>query len=145
MNDLIQILRKTLATNFTLYLKTHMFHWNVEGANFNDYHAFWATIYEDLFDQTDLLAEYIRQSGEYAPGSLTVYSQISSVKDEDGYPKAQEMFTKFLSDNDQLIILYTQLYQAAEKAEQYQISDYASQRLAAHKKHAWMTRSMLKA
>ena len=145
MNELITQLRKVLATNFALYLKTQMFHWNVEGPNFNDYHAFWAGVYTDLYEQNDLIAEYIRQAGEYAPGSLTVYSEISEVKDEEGYPGAKDMFARFLSNNDVMITLYTQLYQIAEQSEEYQISDYASQRLAAHKKHAWMARSILKA
>lgn len=145
MNDLIEQLRKTLASNFVLYLKTHMFHWNVEGPNFSEYHEFWADIYGDLYAQSDVLAEYIRQAGEYSPGSLTVYSEISSIKDEEGFPNAEEMFKKFLSDNDVMITLYNQLYAVAEKAQQYQISDYAAQRLGQHRKHAWMTRSYLKA
>lgn len=145
MNELIQSLRKTLATNFALYLKTHMFHWNVEGPNFNDYHAFWSGIYEDLFGQTDTLAEFIRQTGEYAPGSLSVYSEISEVRDEEGFPKANEMFIQFLLDNQTMIRLYEELYHAAEASHEHQISNYAADRLAAHKKHAWMTRSLLKA
>lgn len=144
MNELITQLRKVLATNFALYLKTHMFHWNVEGQNFNDYHAFWAGVYEDLFDQSDVLAEYIRQAGEYAPGSLSVYSQISDVKDEEGYPKANDMFIQFLLDNQTMIRLYEQLYEVAEQQHEHQISNYAAERLGAHKKHAWMTRSILK-
>lgn len=145
MNDLIQSLRKTLASNFALYLKTQMFHWNVEGPNFNDYHAFWAGVYTDLYEQNDLIAEYIRQAGEYSPGSLSVYSEVSDVKDEEGFPKANEMFVKFLLDNQTMIRLYEELYAAAEATKDYQISDFCAQRLAAHKKHAWMTRSLLKA
>lgn len=145
MNDLIQSLRKTLASNFALYLKTHMFHWNVEGPNFSDYHAFWSGVYEDIFDQTDILAEFIRQAGEYAPGSLSVYSQISDVKDEEGFPKAEQMFMQFLVDNATMIRLYEQLYHVAEENHEHQISNYAADRLAAHKKHAWMVRSILKA
>ena len=144
MNELIQQLRKVLATNFSLYLKTHMFHWNVEGPNFNDYHAFWAGVYEDVFAQNDILAEYIRQAGEYAPGSLTVYSQITDVTDEEGFPSAMEMFRKFQIDNQKMIDLYDRLYHVAESNHEHQISNYAADRLAAHKKHAWMVRSILK-
>lgn len=121
-----------------------MFHWNVEGPNFNDYHAFWAGVYTDLYEQNDALAEFIRQSGEYAPGSLSVYSEISKIKDEENFPKDTVMFATFLSNNDTMITLYNQLYDAAEEAKEYQISNYAAERLAAHKKHAWMTRSLLK-
>ena len=145
MNDLIQTLRTTLASNFALYLKTHMFHWNVEGSNFAEYHEFWSGVYEDLFAQSDVLAEYIRQAGEYAPGSLSVYSEISEVKDEEGFPKAEQMFNQFMADNATMINVYDRLYKAAEAAEQFQISDYAAQRLGVHRKHAWMVRSYLKA
>ena len=145
MNELIVQLRKVLATNFSIYLKTHMFHWNVEGPNFNDYHAFWAGVYSDLFDQSDVLAEYIRQAGAYAPGSLTVYSQISDVSDEEGFPSAMAMFQQFQLDNQKMIDLYEQLYHVAEENHEHQISNYAADRLGAHKKHAWMARSILKA
>ncbi len=144
MTELVTSLRTTLASNFALFLKTQMFHWNVEGPNFNDYHTFWAGVYEDLYDQNDVIAEFIRQLGEYAPGSLSVYSQISKVTDEENFPKAEVMFAKFLVDNDTMITLYNQLYDAAEKAQEFQISDFCAQRLAAHKKHAWMARSILK-
>lgn len=144
MSELAISLRTTLASNFALYLKTHMFHWNVEGPNFSEYHEFWSDIYEDLFDQNDMLAEFIRQLGEYAPGSLSIYSEISKVSDEESFPKTEEMFTKFLSDNDTMIRLYNELYDAAEKAQEYQISDFCAQRLGAHKKHAWMVRSIQK-
>lgn len=144
MNDLTLALRRTLASNFALYLKTHMFHWNVECDNFTEYHEFWSDIYNDLFDQSDVLAEYIRQLGEYAPGSLTVYSQISSINDEEGYPSAEDMFKKFLIDNQTMITLYENLYHVAEAAHEHQISNYVADRLGAHKKHAWMVRSFLK-
>jgi starvation-inducible DNA-binding protein len=144
MNKLVEQLRKVLASNFTLYLKTQMFHWNVEGPHFSDYHEFWADVYTDLYEQNDLLAEFIRQSNEYAPGSLEVYKELSLIQDEEGFPKAKEMFSRFLSNNDVMITLYNQLYKLAEESEEYQISDFCAQRLAAHKKHAWMVRSILK-
>lgn len=140
-----EILRKVLATNFALYLKTHMFHWNVEGKNFSEYHAFWSGVYEDLFAQSDILAEYIRQLGEYAPGSLSVYAEISSVKDEESFLNAEQMFNQFMVDNATMIRLFEELYNVAEQNHEHQISNYAADRLGAHKKHAWMVRSLLKA
>lgn len=144
MNKLIEQLRKILATNFALYLKTHMFHWNVEGPNFNDYHAFFSGVYEDLFAQSDILAEFIRQLNEKAPGSLSVYQSESLVKDEEGFPSAEEMFAKLAYDTQTMITLYEQLYNVAEEANEHQISNYAADRMAAHKKTAWMVRSILK-
>jgi starvation-inducible DNA-binding protein len=145
MNDLIVALRTTLASNFALYLKTHMFHWNVEGPNFVEYHDFWSNVYEDLFAQSDVLAEFLRQANVYAPGSLKVYSEISIIKDEEAFPNSQQMFQQFTIDNALMIELYNKLYEAAEAAKQYQISDYAAERLGVHKKHAWMVRSYQKA
>lgn len=144
MNDLIVALRTTLASNFALYLKTHQFHWNVEGPHFNDYHEFWSNIYEDLFAQSDFLAEFIRQEGQYAPGSLQIYSEISKVKDEELFLSEKGMFSTFLKDNEMMISLYESLYEIAEKEKAYQISDYAAGRLGAHKKHAWMVKSISK-
>jgi starvation-inducible DNA-binding protein len=145
MNELIQQLRTLLATNFTLFLKTQMFHWNVEGSDFPQYHDFLANTYTDFYAQNDVLAEYIRIQGQYAPGSLSVYSQISKVKDEEGFPSATGMMTQLSLDNQVMVNLYQDLFDVAEAAKEHGISDYASQRLDAHKKLAWMLRSILKA
>jgi starvation-inducible DNA-binding protein len=144
MNKLIEQLRKVLTSNFALYLKTHMFHWNIEGSDFPEYHSFFGDVYDDLWNQTDTLAEFIRQLDEKAPGSLTVYSQQSLIKDEEGFPGAMEMFQKLQADTQTMITLYEQLYHVAEEAHEHQISNYAADRLAAHKKTAWMVRSILK-
>lgn len=145
MNELIQTLRTLLATNFTLYLKAQMFHWNIEGANFPQYHDFFGDVYSDLYEQNDLLAEYIRIQGAYAPGSLAVYSQISQVEDEEGFLAAMGMMTKLSTDNQIMIGLYQRLFDVAEEFKEHGLSDYAAQRLDAHKKLAWKLRSILKA
>jgi starvation-inducible DNA-binding protein len=145
MNELIQQLRTLLATNFTLFLKTQMFHWNVEGSDFPQYHEFFADAYADFYAQNDTLAEYIRIQGQYAPGSLSVYSQISQVKDEEGFPSATGMMAQLAVDNQVMINLYQGLFDVAETAKEHGISNYAADRLDAHKKLAWMLRSILKA
>ena len=144
MNKLVEQLRKVLTSNFALYLKTHMFHWNVEGADFPEYHDFFGDVYADLWAQTDTLAEFIRQLDEKAPGSLSVYAQQSQIKDEETFPGPMEMFQKLQADTQTMITLYQGLYDAAEEAREHQISNYAADRLAAHKKTAWMVRSILK-
>lgn len=121
-----------------------MFHWNIEGADFPEYHDFFGDVYADLWAQTDTLAEFIRQLDEKAPGSLTVYAQQSLIKDEEGFPDTMEMFQKLQADTQTMITLYEQLYHAAEESHEHQISNYAADRLAAHKKTAWMVRSILK-
>jgi starvation-inducible DNA-binding protein len=92
-----------------------------------------------------VLAEYIRIQDQYAPGSLSVYSEISKVKDEEGFPSATGMMSQLALDNQVMINLYQDLFDVAEAAKEHGISDYASQRLDAHKKLAWMLRSILKA
>ena len=144
MNDLIQHLRTLLATNFTLFLKVQMFHWNVEGPNFPQYHEFFGDAYQDLYSQNDTIAEYLRILNTKAPGSLTVYSQISKIQDEEGFESARGMMSRLLSDNDVMISMYKTLFDLAEEVEEHGISDYAAQRLDAHKKLAWMLRSILK-
>lgn len=144
MNNLIQTLRTLLATNFTLYLKTQMFHWNVEGPDFPQYHDFFAEVYGDIYEQNDRLAEYIRIKGFNAPGSLSVYNQISLIKDEDSFPIASAMMTQLLSDNEIMISLFERLYEVAEETKDHGISNYATERLDAHGKLAWKLRSILK-
>lgn len=145
MTPLVQLLRTLLATNFTLFLKTQMFHWNIEGSNFPQYHEFFGEVYQDLYAQNDTLAEYIRIQGQYAPGSLTVYSEISEIKDEEGFQSATGMMAQLAVDNQVMINLYQRLFDAAEEVKEHGLSDYAAQRLDAHKKLAWMLRSILKA
>lgn len=145
MDQLIQHLRTLLATNFTLFLKVQMFHWNVEGPNFPQYHDFFGDVYKDLYSQNDVIAEYLRVLNEKAPGSLIVYSEISKIQDEEGFDTAEQMMSRLLSNNDVMISMYKTLFTLAEEAEEYGISDYAAQRLDAHKKLAWMLRSILKA
>ena len=144
MNKLVEQLRKVLTSNFALYLKSHMFHWNIEGRDFPEYHDFFDGVYNDLWSQTDTLAEFIRQLDEKAPGSLSVYLQTSLIKDEEGFPDTMEMFQKLQADTKTMITLYEQLYHVAEEMHEHQISNYAADRLAAHKKTAWMVRSILK-
>jgi starvation-inducible DNA-binding protein len=145
MNELIQHLRTLLATNFTLFLKVQMFHWNVEGPNFPQYHDFFGNAYQDIYAQNDVLAEYLRALNEKAPGSLKVYTEISKIQDEEGFDAAEKMMSRLLSDNDVMISMYKTLFNLAEEAEEHGISDYAAQRMDAHKKLAWMLRSILKA
>lgn len=122
-----------------------MFHWNVEGSDFPQYHEFFADAYQDFYTQNDVLAEYIRIQGQYAPGSLTVYSEISEIKDEEGFPSAAGMMAQLAADNQVMINLYLKLFDTAEASREHGLSDYAAQRLDAHKKLAWMLRSILKA
>lgn len=144
MNELIEALKTAHSTNFALYLKAHNYHWNVEGSDFPMYHAFFSDFYEEVFDANDKLAELIRTLDDYAPGSLSEFSKRSSIADETGHPSTGQMIGKLYTDNQSLLSDLTIAYKIAEKFSEFGISNALQDRIEAHKKHAWMLRSMLK-
>ena len=144
MNELVEALKSLHASNFALYLKAHNFHWNVEGDDFPMYHSFFSDYYEEVFDATDVIAELIRTLDEYAPGSLSEFLKRSSVKDETGHLTTDQMIRILFADNQSVIAELTAAYKIAERFSEFGISNALQDRITAHKKHAWMLRSMTK-
>lgn len=144
VNELAQQLKIVLASTFSLYLKTHNFHWNVEGPYFSDYHKFFGDMYNELWDSIDLTAEKIRMLDQYTPGSLTRFSELSVVEDQTKIPSAQAMIRELLADNQKVIVELNKAFHIADKADQQAIADYLTARLDAHAKHAWFLRSLSK-
>lgn len=144
MDELIQQLKVSLSSTFAFYLKAHNFHWNVEGPNFPQYHRFLRKLYEEVFGSIDDFAENLRRLGAYAPGSFTRFSELSIIEDEVKIPTADVMMNKLLADNQQLISQIETTYELAEQAHEHGLSNFLAERLDAHKKHAWMLRSILK-
>ena len=91
MEQLILQLKRILATSFAMYLKSHNFHWNVEGPDFPEYHEFLGNLYEEVYGSVDEIAEKIRMLGAYAPGSFVRYSELSEIDDEVNVPVASQM------------------------------------------------------
>ena len=144
MNELIEALKTVQATNFALYLKAHNYHWNVEGSDFPMYHSFFSSFYEEVHGAVDTIAELIRTLDEYAPGSLIEFSKRSNITDELGHPGVQQMVGNLFAGNQTLITDLVAAYKLAEKFSEFGISNALQDRIEAHKKHAWMLRSMLK-
>lgn len=142
METLIQQMRTILGTNFGLYFKSHTFHWNVTGANFNDYHAFLGAFYTQVFGNTDLIAEKIRMLGQYAPTSLGRMLELSDIEEEDVIPDALEMFRRLSRDNDRFIFHLRAGIRAADTAGEPAISNFLQDLLDQHQKHAWMLKSI---
>jgi starvation-inducible DNA-binding protein len=145
METLVQQLRVILGTNFSLYFKAHSFHWNVEGPNFNDYHAFLGALYNQIWANTDLIAEKLRMLGVYAPpslGRLLEYSDVSS--DAITIPDARMMFMELKVDNDRMITNLRAGIDAADEANEPAIGNFLQDLLDQHQKHAWMINSLLK-
>ncbi|MFN3401677.1 MAG: Dps family protein, partial [Ferrovibrio sp.] len=93
-------LSRLLADTYTLYLKTHNYHWNVEGPMFQTLHTMFELQYTELALAVDLIAERIRALGHYAPGSYAQYAKLSSIKEETGVPGAQDMIKDLVKGNE---------------------------------------------
>ena len=136
-------LSKLLADTYTLYLKTHNFHWNVEGPMFNTLHVMVETQYNELALAVDAIAERIRALGHPAPGSYAAYSKLSSIKEETGTPKAEEMIRQLVDGQEAVARTARAVFPSAEKAGDEPTADLLTQRLQIHEKTAWMLRSLL--
>jgi starvation-inducible DNA-binding protein len=144
METLIEQLKVILGTNFALYLKAHNFHWNIEGTNFPQYHEFLGDLYNSIWEQNDDIAEHIRQLDSYAPGSFTRFLELSAIEEELNIPQALEMMSILKDDNDKFIIQLRAGIVVAEQANEPAVGNFLQDLLAAHQKHAWMLRSIIK-
>jgi starvation-inducible DNA-binding protein len=136
-------LSRLLADTYTLYLKTHYFHWNVTGPMFQTLHLMFETQYTELALAVDLIAERIRALGFPAPGSYTEYAKLSSIPETTGVPKATEMIKLLVEGQEAVCRTARSIYAAAEKASDEPTADLLTQRLQLHEKTAWMLRSLL--
>ena len=144
MEDLRKALKIAFASEFAFYLKAHYFHWNVEGADFAQYHELFGTIYNEVYDTIDIFAENIRKAGGYTPGSFERFSMLSKIEDETNIPPALEMVAQLLEDSDKMANLFGMVYQISEKYNEIGLSNYLAERQDAHRKHSWMLRATLK-
>ena len=133
-----------LADSYTLYLKTHNYHWNVRGPMFTTLHTLFETQYTELALAVDEIAERIRSVGHVAPGSYTEFSQLSTVKEASGgVPKATDMIEQLSADQDAVVQSAKRLFAVAEEAGDQASADLAVRRMDVHEKNAWMLRSHL--
>jgi len=136
-------LSRVLADTYTLYLKTHNFHWNVTGPQFNALHNMFMTQYTEMATAVDDLAERIRALGFPAPGSYRQYAELSSITEETGMPSAQEMIEQLVVGNETVAKTARDVFPIAEDANDQPTADLLTQRMQVHEKTAWMLRSML--
>jgi starvation-inducible DNA-binding protein len=141
LTDNLKIL---LATTNVLSIKAQNFHWNVEGDNFPQYHAFFDGYYTEVYASIDRVAEYIRTLDAYTPGSLTRYAELSVIQDQTKIPRAVLMFQELYQDNGIMIELLNGIFISATEENKQGIANFIAERLDAHNKHAWMLRSILK-
>ncbi len=136
-------LSRLLADSYILYLKTHSFHWNVEGPMFNTLHQMFMDEYTELWNALDLIAERIRALGFYAPGSYKKYSELSSISEAEDTMPAQNMIHQLLEGHEAVAKTARSVLPVAEAANDEATLDLLTQRLQLHEKTAWMLRSLL--
>ena len=141
---LADLLKVYLASTFAYYLKAHYFHWNVEGPDFGELHKFLSKIYEDAFDAIDPIAEYIRTTDEYAPGSLSRYLELTQIPDQTKVPRARLMLEELLADTQTMINLSRQVFEAAAAEGREDVANFAAERQSQHGKYQWQLKSYLK-
>jgi starvation-inducible DNA-binding protein len=132
-----------LADSYTLYLKTHNFHWNVTGPMFKTLHLMFEQQYTELALAVDLVAERIRALGHAAPGSYTQFARLSSVEEETSVPRTEDMIRQLLQGQETVARTARRVLPIAEHAGDQVTMDLLTQRLQVHEKNAWMLRSLL--
>jgi len=141
---LSDLLKQLLATQYAFVIKAQFFHWNVEGPDFSQYHKFFGKVYEEVYEALDPTAEYIRILEEYTPGSFERFQELSLISGQTKVPRDRLMITELLADNQTLIDLLNQCFDAADAEDQQGIADFVAGRIDAQGKHGWMLKSFLK-
>lgn len=140
---IVEGLSRLLADSYTLYLKTHNFHWNVTGPMFNTLHLMFEAQYTELADAVDIIAERIRALGHFAPGTYREFGRLSSVSEAEGVPMAQDMIRQLVEAHETVIRTARQLFPVVQDANDEASADLLTQRMQLHEKTAWMLRSLL--
>ncbi|MGN6091867.1 MAG: Dps family protein [Luteibacter jiangsuensis] len=137
-------LARLLADTYSLYLKTHNFHWNVTGPQFNSLHAMFETQYNALWLAADEVAERIRILDIFAPGSYSQFAKLTSIKEESGVPEWKEMVAQLVEGHEIAAATSRDTIKAAEAVGDEGTADMVTGRLKDHEKTAWMLRSLRK-
>jgi starvation-inducible DNA-binding protein len=141
--EIAEGLSRLLADTYTLYLKTHNFHWNVTGPMFQTLHLMFETQYTELALAVDLIAERIRSLGFPAPGTYSEYAKLSSIEETPGVPKADEMIRLLVAGQEAVVRTARSIFPIVDEANDEPTADLLTQRMQIHEKTAWMLRSLL--
>ena len=136
-------LSRLLADSYTLYLKTHNFHWNVTGPMFSTLHVLFEQHYTELALAVDEIAERIRALGFPAPGSYAQFSELSCIAEETGVPSATEMVRQLVSGQEAVARTARSIFDAVDAARDEPSADLLTQRMQVHEKNAWTLRMIL--
>jgi starvation-inducible DNA-binding protein len=143
MEDLLNSSKIAFASEFSFYLKAHNYHWNVTGPDFLEYHQLFGGIYEEVYGSIDEFAEKIRSLGSFVPASLSRFSMLTQVADENQLPTKEGMVAELLQDNEKIIKILKMVYDRAEAAGEHGFSNFLAERMDAHRKHGWMLKASI--
>lgn len=132
-----------LADTYTLYLKTHNYHWNVQGPMFATLHAMFETQYVELALAVDQIAERIRSLGAPAPGTYREFAGLANVAEDTDRPSAVDMVARLVAAHETVARTARSAFPVVEGAHDAPSADLLTQRLQVHEKTAWMLRSLL--
>jgi starvation-inducible DNA-binding protein len=141
--EIAEGLSRLLADSYTLYLKTHKYHWNVTGPMFQTLHLMFETQYNELALAVDLIAERIRALGAPAPGSYREFAALSSITEDDDAPDATEMIRRLVKGQESVVRTARSIFPNVDAANDEPTADLLTQRMQVHEKTAWMLRSLL--
>lgn len=141
--EIAEGLSRLLADTYSLYLKTHNFHWNVTGPMFQTLHLLFEQEYTELAIAVDLIAERIRALGFPAPGTYTEFARLSSIEETTGVPKAEEMIRLLVAGQESVVRTARSVFPLVDKVNDEPTADLLTQRMQIHEKNAWMLRSLL--
>ena len=141
--QIVQGLSQLLADTYSIYIKTHNFHWNVSGPMFVTLHTLFEQQYTELALAIDIIAERIRALGAFAPGSFKAFQELTSIPDMEDIPDALTMIALLLEDNETIIKTARSIIPLANKAYDTPTADLATARILVHEKTAWMLSSLL--
>ena len=144
MDELIKTIKVAFASEYSYFVKAQFFHWNVEGANFPQYHELFGNIYEEVYGNIDAFAENIRKLGTYTPASFERFSMLSRIEDETNILPAEQMLAELLADSEKMCEMFKVVFMLSEQANEYGLSDFIAGRQDAHRKHSWMLKATLK-
>lgn len=143
MDQLTQSLKVLLSTVYAFSIKTQNYHWNVTGPNFAQYHEYFGELYGEISGSIDAIAETIRTTGSFAPGSMSRFKELTRIEDEIMVPETAIMFARLARDNDVVIALLYESRALADDLGQYGIVNFLEDRITAHEKHRWMIKSFI--
>lgn len=138
----VKLLSVVLADETVLYIKTLNYHWNVRGVHFGPLHKLFKEQYEELQEYIDAIAERIRMLGEYSPGSMKEFLEMSRLEEHKGGSLSdKKMIASLLEDHEAIIRnLRVDIEVADEKYKDMGTSDFFTEMIRKHEQVAWMLR-----